>query len=91
MHKQNLDVYLFVYTDSCVGQQIVCLIILINIMLSMCDTVKGQNSVSVIQEAQKASDCHSYKEATREVRERNWSHSRDKSNEKRQTSQTCDV
>lgn len=57
MHKQNLDVYLFVYTDSCVGQQIVCLIILINIMLSMCDTVKGQNSVSVIQEAQKASDC----------------------------------
>lgn len=36
----------------------------------MCDTVKGQNSVSVIQEAQKASDCHSYKEATREVREK---------------------
>lgn len=36
----------------------------------MCDTVKGQNSVSVIQEAQKPSDCHTYKEATREVRER---------------------
>lgn len=71
MHKQNSDVYLFVYTDSCVGQQIVCLIILVNIMLSMRDTVKGQNSVSVIQEAQKPSDCQTYKEATREVRERN--------------------